>query len=355
MNSTKVQKSNIVIKSAHDIEPARLKEFYAIMYPDGANAFIWKWLNRTSFYNNEIPIVAVYEDRIIGHAGMIPFKIVFDSNDYKASWFIDFYILPEFQRQGVGLFLTEKWMEFSDLYVTFCNEKSMGVFKKHDWIESFDTYYHRLFLLPFNSPKLSNLIPHFSRTIFNILSRPILNLIYQKYASSIDSLRIDDLKSCSLDRFISYSSKRNNTVMAVRDFDYLSWRILNSPDKDKYRIIHMDGVNEVSFIIKMCDKYHQRIDLLWISNPFLFADVRRLISTLAVWALSKNYTYIRYLTTINELSFYLSKSLKSWVQHLRFAFYSNDTAFLNEIVKRGNWHWQLVDSDFEEFYTQQTF
>jgi hypothetical protein len=54
---------------------------------------------------------------------MTPFKVFVDGANYTASWFIDFALLPEFQRQGLGPILTKKWMEFSDFYMSApCNE-----------------------------------------------------------------------------------------------------------------------------------------------------------------------------------------------------------------------------------------
>jgi len=341
--------SDIAILSAHDVDINLLVDFYNIVYPWRANPRIWKWLNRSPFYDNKIPLVILYNDRVIAHAGIIPFKVSLNGKYYTSSWFIDLAVLPEFQRQGLGKLLTKRWMEFSDFYVTFCNEKSIGVFKKYGWVESFDTHLHYYPLMPFNHHKFDGLIPAFLRKILNSASRTFFNIIYHKYASSGDNLCLDDLSSDSLRNFTTSLDVPDNTVTPIRDYDYISWRLLDSPDRDKYRIF---SIRDVSIIIKMYDKYHPRypkhIDLLWVSNPSNYSVIRHMISTLAIWGMANDYSYIRHYTSDRELSDYLRKSLKSMVRHRRFAFYSKDIALLDKL-KYAKWHWELMDSDFEEF------
>src|ERR1035437_6359416 len=136
MNTVKFEKDKITIHSACDVDLKLLIDFYKKMFPDRMNYLEsnWKWLNRSDYYENKIPLVIVYENQVIAHSGMIPFDLSIGGIKQTSSWFIDFKILPEFQRQGLGSILTKEWMNFSDCFVTFCNEKSIGVFKKFGWI-----------------------------------------------------------------------------------------------------------------------------------------------------------------------------------------------------------------------------
>ncbi len=342
-----IKLSDISILSAHDIDDRLLLDFYNIMYPGRRNSFIWKWLNRSSFYDNKIPLVILYGGRVIAHAGMIPFNVYLDGKYYTASWFMDFAVLPRFQRCGLGAILTEKWMEFSDLYVTFCNEKSMGLFKKYGWVESFDTYLHRYLLMPFDRPRFIKSMPLFIRKILNTASLPFLGITYHKYASPINNICFYDLNSNSLARFNASLNMQDKTVVPIRDSDYISWRLLNSPDKDRYRVFSMKDVNDASIIIKMCSKNHFKyIDLLWVSAPHKYDVILRMISTLALWGINENYFCINAYTSDKELSNYLKESLKPIVTHPRFAFYTREAVLL-EKLKHSNWHWELIDNDFE--------
>lgn len=342
-----IKLSDVSILSAHDIDDSLLLDFYNIIYPGRRNSFIWKWLNRSSFYNNKIPLVILYDGRVIAHAGMIPFNVYLDGKYYTASWFMDFAVLPQFQRCGLGALLTERWMEFSDLYVTFCNEKSMDLFKKYGWVESFDTYLHRYLLMPFDRPRFINSMPLFIRKILNTVSLPFLNGAYRKYAFHVNNIRFDDLNSNSLARLETSLNMPSNAVVPIRDSDYISWRLLGSPEKDKYRVFSMKEVNDISIIIKMCNKNNLKyIDLLWISNLHKYDAIRHMISTLALWGINENYFCINAYTSDKNLSNYLKESLKPIVTHPRFAFYTRDTALL-EKLKHSDWHWELIDSDFE--------
>jgi GNAT superfamily N-acetyltransferase len=350
LKEKEIKMSDISILSAHDVDTKLLIDFYRTMYPRRVDSLshIWKWLNRSSFYQNRIPLVILYNARVIAHAGMIPFNVFLDRKRYTASWFIDFAVLPEFQGHGLALLLTEKWMEFSDLYVTFCNEKSMGVFKRYGWIESFDTYLHHYFLMPFNHPKFAGSIPRFLRRTLNMVSSRFLKLIYHKYAYSIDKLHLSDLNSDSFSKFLSFLEIQSSTVIPIRDSDYISWRLLNSPDRDKYFVLSMSGGSNISIVTKLGNKGDSKyIDLLWVSDPSEYSIIRCMISTLALWGMSNGYSYIRYYTSNKELSSYLAKSLKPFVKHPRFAFYSKDAALLQKLT-HPSWHWQLIDSDFEE-------
>jgi len=337
--------SDISILSAHDININLLIDFYRRVWPDRLNHKIWKWLNRTSFYNNEIPLVILHRNEVVAHAGIIPFKVLVDEKYFTASWFIDFAVLPEFQRHGLGIKLTKRWMEFSDLNVTFCNNRSMGVFKKFGWIESFKTYHHIYPLLAFDHPFFVRHTPIIIRKVLNHLSSTFSNIIYHRYDTMVDNLKFDPVNKESLKEFmLTHKVPEKNTVLPVRDTDYLKWRLLNSPDKEKYRIIINDNS---SIIVKIDNNYSKYIDILWVSNSFAYSIVRDIISALAIWGIYNNYSYIRHAISNKIMSNYLKKYLLPIVRHPRFAYYSKETELFNKI-KKYNWHYDLIDSDFEK-------
>lgn len=349
LEDKQIKLSDISILSAHDVDPKSLLDFYKTMYPGRTNTlpYIWKWIYRSSFYENKIPLVILFDNRVIAHAGMIPFYVFLGEKNYKASWFIDFSVLPEYQRQGLGTILARKWMEYSDLCVEIGHTKqSGGVFKKLGWVESFDTYLHYYNLKRFIFRSDTTSISLFLRKILNIVFRSYIYIVYHKYASSVYNLLFDDLNSESLDKFIYSSKMKNRTVVPVRDSDYVSWRLLSSPGKGRYRVFS-DG--DVSFIIKLGNIHDLKyIDILWINNLSRYSVIRRMISTLAKWGMHKDYSYIRYYTSNGELSSYLSKSLKPTVKRPSFKYYSRDITLL-EKLKHFNWYWELIDNDFEKF------
>jgi len=327
-----------------------LHDFYNIMYPDRKDSLsnMWKWLYRSDFNKNIIPLVILYYDRIIAHAGMIPFTLLWGKEHYIASWFVDIAVLPEFQRCGLASQLRKKRMEFSDICVSFCNEKSIGGLKKLGWIQSFDSYLHYFPISPFFHPRFMRNMPFYLCSILNAVANPLYKYIYSKYSVPIDKIKFDDINSNSLEIFTSPLNiqRDTNTIYAVRDSNYFSWRLINSPDVNKYTIISID---DVSVLIKLCDNYYSKyIDILLISDLSKYITIRKIISSVAIWGRKKGYYYICYYTSRKELSSYLRKSLKSFVRHPIFAYYSKYNLFLGKL-KKANWNWDLIDSDFEKF------
>ena len=352
MNENESRESDVSILSAHDIDTNLLIDFYRSVYPKRMNSLprIWKWLNRSSYFDNQIPLVILHKNRIVAHAGLIPFKFLLDGEYHSACWFIDFVVPQEFQRRGLGYFIQGKRMEFSDVSLGFPTEISCKLYSKIGFCESFKTNLLFYLLLPFNHPRFADSIPGVCRKLLNVSSRSFLSFNYHRYASPVDNLRFDDLNLNLLNKAISfYKIEQSATVEPVRDSEYISWRLLDSPDRRKYRIVRMDGVDDVSIIVKLCDnRPHLYIDILWLSNPTQHAEVRNLIATLAIWGLRQGYSYIRHYVSSKEHSSFLSRSLKAIVRHPRLMFYSKNPELFQKL-KDSNWHWDLMDSDFEEF------
>ncbi|UCF77828.1 MAG: hypothetical protein JSW03_06865 [Candidatus Eiseniibacteriota bacterium] len=128
--------------------------------------------------------------------------------------------------------------------------------------------------------------------------------------------------------------------------DYLSWRLLLSPKKEDYRVCHM---GDLDMVVKLCGKGQIKyVDILLISDDSKSIAIRRAVSSLAGWAARRGYSYLRFLTTKNELSNYLGKTLLSTVRRPPFVFYATDPD-LRQRLEEVRWHWQLIDSDFEVF------
>lgn len=349
MDNIEFNKNEITIYSACDVDSSLLIDFYKKTYPDRLNYLRsnWKWLNRSDFYENKIPLVLLYKNQVIAHSGMIPFNISLCGDLQTASWFIDFKVLDEFQRYGLGSILTKEWMNFSDCCVTFCNEKAIGVFKKFGWIESFDTYMHLNFILPFNHPGFVRRLPASLRKILNCITSPIFFLIYSRHSYPDNSYQLEKLNEKSFDAFFDLYTKRKkiskNTVLPIRDMDYAKWRVLNSPNKDKYFIYKTE---KYSALVSINNNHGKYIDILWVSDINDKIEIKKMVSTLGVYGIKNRLSYIRFYTSKKELSDYIKNKTKSIVRHPRFAFFSQVESIL-EKLKVADWDLELIDSDFE--------
>lgn len=346
---------DITIVSAHDVEPELLFDFYSKMFPYRKNLpEIWSWLNRSSFMDNRIPLVIIHNKNVIAHAGMIPFYMKIDGRNHTGCWFIDFAVLPEFQNRGLGSKLTKAWMEISDIGIEIGhNIRSGAVFTKMGWTGSSDTFLHYFFLKPLDHPKFQGTIPNFMRGISNKISKPFLKVIYQKYGISPEKIEFDDLELNALDEFRKvhndhqHSEMLKRSMIPVRDRDYLTWRLMNSPENKNYRVFRTGEAVEYRCIIKLnaTDKV-KYIDILLFSG---FPDpdsIKKMISTLALWGMKNNYSYIRFYTSSEQATNVLESDLKSLVRHPNFMFYTKDTELIKKL-KSYNWNFGLIDNDFE--------
>ena len=117
-----------------------LSEFYKKAFNKRHITLIkhWKWWYRNNYLGYE-PLILLNKSEIIGQAGLIPVKIKVENKILPAIWFVDFVVLPKFQGQGFGKILTEAWMKTCPNQITYCNNKSLSIFKKFGWEENKST------------------------------------------------------------------------------------------------------------------------------------------------------------------------------------------------------------------------
>jgi hypothetical protein len=344
-----IMSEQIIVKSAFEMPENQLIDFYAESFENRMQYLpkIWQWLNRSQFYGNKTPLVIEREGKVIAHAGMIPFFINLQGKKHTASWFIDFKISEAYQRQGIGSILTKEWVNFSDCCVTFCNEKSIGVFKKIGWQESFNTFQHFNFMHLFDHPAFVRKLPAFARTILNLTVLPFFFILYKKNSYSKKNYKIEKLTDENFAEFYEFYKGKNqnneNRTSPIRDDDFVAWRILNSPNREKYFIYSCENFRAIALIH---DNHSRYIDILWVSDNQNKQEISKMISTLGIYGLRKGIAYIRFYTSYENISKYLKKTTLSKIRHIRFAFFSTDKEIFEE-MKTSNFDFELLDGDFE--------
>jgi GNAT superfamily N-acetyltransferase len=320
-----MKNEQIKIKSATQVPENELIEFYSQAFENRMKFLpsIWQWLNRTDFYQNQTPLVIFSGEKVIAHAGMMPFFINLEGKKRTAAWFIDFKILEQWQRQGLGSILTEKWIEFSDCCVTFCNEKSIGVFKKIGWQENFNFFLHFNFVHFFSHPAFVRKLPKILCKILNIIFFPFFFILYKTKAYSKKQYKLEKLTDENFAQFYEIYKEKNQNfehfTTPVRDEDYVDWRILRSPNKEKYFIYICKNLRA---IVLIHDNHGKYIDVLWVSDNRNKLEISKMIATLSFLAIKEKIAYIRFLTCKKDISDYLKRKTFSKIKHIRFAFYS---------------------------------
>jgi hypothetical protein len=335
------------IRTATGIDVEALTQFYRDTYPSRLLEQMWRWLYRTSFPNSPFPLVVQEQARIVAHAGGIPFEARLDGRLYRGAWFVDFAIRPDLQRKGIGTQLAVAWMEPSDLCVTFCNELSMGVFRKLGWLEGTVPGIHRLWLKPFEHPKLSRVLPGPLKQAAAVVPERVLKTFYaQSAGAEVALVPLDNAEAIGIirDAMGASSDAPTGAVEPRRDSEYVAWRIERSPHRDSYRLFR-EG--EVVMLVRLADRPERRIDVLWCSSTQdpKHTALRRMLASLAVWGLGQQYAHIRYLVPSREAADAL-RALRPQVTHPTFAYWTRQ-AGLRERLASATWRWHLIDSDFE--------
>jgi len=259
---------DVEFKKLSEIDDERLFNFYSTAYPKRNNIIYknWKWIYRTSLSGLE-PIVAIYNKNIIGHAGLISTNILHNNKILRGIWFVDFYILSNFRNMGLGKVLTQKWMNLEEYHLTFCNQSSLRIFKKLDWVENKN--YNK-------SCKLLN--PLKWLPLIKSLDSKILDKInFFKYfnhlnlVKELSLLKVSDNKKILNDIIKSENIDTTNNITDVkilRDENWLNWRIFESPFINNYHFFLIQNSLIIVSIFKDFDKKKLNIIYTKYENDF---------------------------------------------------------------------------------------
>jgi len=304
----------------------------------------WQWQNRSKYMYNKTPLVMLDGERVIAHAGIIPFQLRLGEVNYAASWYIDFMVDEEYRRKGLGLKITKAFTELSDIYFAVTgNEKSMGAFRKLGWQESEDSFIHYIPLMPFNHPKLSKKIPGRLGSALNSVSYPILYWILAKYRNPTNS-KVSPITEQILNE-LGETNFPTNRWTPVRDIQYWKWRLLESPDATTYACFKSE-TQSILFKTQFIGNI-KTMEILFIPSDLEDEEKLHLIGQLSFWALKHSYSYVRLYTTIPSLSDKIKSHLKSFTTRPEFAYKATDPELFQKLQKTPNWDFQFVDNDFE--------
>jgi hypothetical protein len=323
-----------IIKKLSETDKSQLFDFYKKVYGNVQKSFIEniKWYYRIG-YNSFEPIVIIVNNQIIGHAGLIPNDIRLQDQKYSAVWFTDFIILPEYRAIGYGKILTLEWMKICTHQITFCNNKSLSLFKKLNWKNN-SSISRKIY--PINYFSTMPLLKSFRISLGNNLIRYFLKkkLIHTK---SIIPVQISE-------RLIRELIKPNqkfekNKATLVRDENWFRWRLIESPYKKD--LFFFEENNE--FIICHIFKYKnlKRLHILYTNS---INREKNIFDTVIKWSIDNQIDFIWYLTfnlknSNNLFSMFLKKKLN-------FAF-NTSSADLSLSLENGLINAQGIDSDID--------
>ena len=311
----------IHIKKISEIDKEKLVKFYQESFrfeKSVINNYDWRY--RTNFNEFE-PLALLINDEICGHAGLIPIKININEKQENAVWFTDFYVSPKHRSKGYGKLLTKKWMEVCPIQLTFCNDKSLKIFKKFKWLNN-NKIIRRI---EFNN--YLKIIP-----VFRKINKQ------QIIISEIEDLKIIELNNSNLNKIIDLNNKESSfkLMSIVRDESWFKWRLIECPYKKNINIFKFKEHFIITHI-KIKNNF-KILNIIYSSSPVN----KKIRNIFLKYSKKNNIDYIAYLT--NEKKF--SDSFMPWQKKLNFAFYSDNSTILNTIKEKFD-DVQLIDSDID--------
>jgi hypothetical protein len=341
--------NEVQLLPAAEIDENVLAEYYRKTFPHRkiSMPLIWKWLNNSKFYNNKIPIVLSYKGELIGHEGMRPVNLRIDNDTLPAGWPIDLRVNPGYRNHGLGKLLSNSLFPYSKIQMAFGNRNSYPLFKKLGWIDGGNTYTHFLPIKPLDHPKFSRTVPDPVINFINTVTRPYFSYKIKKKAKS--EYQIKEISVEGITEFAQLRESNNKKIdlkkkiIPQRNFEYLKWRILESPNKHKYKLFYID---KISAIILMNNNRGRYIDILSISNLSCEQIIYDLIVSVCSFATDSDYSYVRLCSSFNDLNKRLKKEFNSFRKEYNFTYYTQDIDLKSKISDY-KWVWELIDSDFE--------
>ena len=328
---------NYSIKKISEVDNNQLFEFYKATFKNRHKSLIsnLKWWYRIG-YNESEPIVITIEDKLIGHAGLIPVNLSVEGSKKSAIWFTDLVILPEFQNKGFGQILTKEWMKICPTHITFCNNKSLKVFKKHGWQNNLDT---KRFIKPINyfkiTPVINKLGINFGDTVIRELFKKRINV-----KTTIEPQIIDEKIILNLAK-IEKKTNVNLGVKIIRDEEWFNWRLIECPFKKEFFLFENNNNYLIAHIFSLNNL--KRLNIIYFHSEKSDSDILELVFK---WSLENDIDFIWYINNIKNKSTGDRKFAFSHKKSLNFAFNSLDKNILNSL-KKGISNSQGIDSDID--------
>lgn len=315
------------IRNASTIEHGAMNRFYAEAFPQRA-AFLsehWRWLYRLGRFPGIEPLVLVAGERVVGQAGVIPVMLSRLGKTAPAMWFVDFSILPEFQGQGHGKALTEAWMAQCPDRITFCNDRSIEVFRKFGWKERFDS---SVLTRPLElSAPLARRAGAVGSALGSVLNAPARLWLR---ARSLGAPALDvsplPLDAGGLAERLDMTS---GEPRIVRDADWVRWRLLENPRRAEFRLAEAGGVSAVFRLFESLGR--KRAHLLYI-GPGAASARADLIKAFARWALDEG-TDDLWMATSDGALVAAGKNVFARKNSLRFAWHSSNGEVADALAK----------------------
>lgn len=259
----------------------RVQAFYRQVYPQRRAAFVdrFEWRYRVGGGSPITPVMAILPDgRIAGQAAGIPVQLRVAGTVRAATWFIDFIVSPDLQRQGIGQVLTRAWMDRCDTQLGQPNDRSIGVLEKYGWRQQVGCY---RFALPINLAtvlRYRGMDPRVATAAG--LAQPIYRALLRARARRRRPLEVRPLSHVG---DLTAIVADPGPFGLVRDRGWLHWRFVDSPVASEY--VHAADGDAHLILRVFADGGLRRAHVLYASEHASQDAIHNLLARLVLWAL----------------------------------------------------------------------
>ena len=325
---------NYIIKKLSAVREGQLLEFYAKVYKNIDKEFVknLRWQYRIN-YNKFEPIVIIVEDKIIGHAGLIPGEVENQGQKYSVIWGADFDILPEYRSKGYGKILVKEWMRICPHQISFGNNLSFRLFRKLNWKTNFSTNRK---VYPINYSKIIPIIKNFKLSISDNLIRYFL----KKSLKDKKLIKPEKISEKIIERLPKLEKREEQSlVYVVRDESWFNWRLIESPYKND--IFFFEDNNE--FIIARVF-YQNKVKRLNVLYTNAINSGKNIFKLLLKWSVENEIDFIWHITNSSKNSSQLFSTI--YKKKMNFAFNTSSPS-LFQGLERGLVNIQGIDGDID--------
>jgi len=334
------------IWDATEVSQPMLEEFYDRMFPSRA-AFLkqhWRWLYRVGLHEwARSPLAVISGDRVIGYAGMIPVTLHCKSAKLPAVWLVDLAILPEHQRQGIGISLIQSSMARCSLHLGFCNERSLGALQKCGWRSRLHTYSFQLLLRP-------ELHPRVQETPFTSVSKIAglaTRIVWRARTTLQHELVVDPIAP---DDLVDFSQQYAcSSLHVLRSNEFLQWRIADHPHAAEHLILrfyHRRGEGCLTLARLAEVNGYRRLHLLVLSGDLnKQSELSEFFASIVRWAVERDVHRILMVSSDHNVM-----SVARWwfpiSTRLRFIYHTSDLS-IDKLLSTEDHMWECIDNDFD--------
>mgnify|MGYP001311368917 CR=1 FL=1 len=327
--------------SAKEVSEEQLRIFYQHAFPQRAaylaNNWAWHYGGPSGVNLSFWPLLAVAPSgQILGHVGTIPSVLNERADKVPASWFVDFFVLPEARGSGLGSALIRRVMQASPLMMAVAVSKfSLPIFRKYGWREVPGTV------------RLSSIIQfnHFCpveslslrRLTSSVIDAP-LNLIRSSTVSFLQKGKVTR-QTVGIDNYTAKELLGFGVGRRIWDEELVEWRLKHSELGGRILLHSVGRESAISRVFH--NKNRKELHVLSFGENASSSIFGYLLS----WAICEKVSRIVILTGDQDIKDLARRYLFFSTPMTPF-FYSEDKALV-ERVSRQPPNLQMIDSDLD--------